>query len=129
MKTDIFDGSRHLYYRSDLEARFNYLVDAASAMKHTKTNIEVWLDAHCQELAYLQQLLYQVPHTDGCKTMIFSAEFVQKYCVSWLKNNIRMDNPFLSKYIDVDAIAEAIVKDMKRVDANGKVFYWIDFAN
>ena len=100
MNTNIFDRDSDLYYRDELEASFKYLIYEAK-----KTNIEVWLDAHCQELAILQMVLCKVPKTAGAKTIIVADKIEH--------------TPFVS----------AMLPDMKRVEANGKVFYWINLAD
>ena len=116
----------NLYYRAELEAQYSHLVATAKTAARNKAKFTDWLDANCQELASLQMVLSKIPQ--GGKTLIVADHLGVKHCKALVNNNL-CKNTFVAKYIDVDAIAEAIARDLPRVEVYGKVFYGIDLAD
>ena len=116
-KTDAFDGSLDLYYRYELDARYDYLID------------NDLVEVNRQEYLTLRSLLLNVPSADGATpTEIVNERLVHKYCAALVKNNLCKENILISKYFDIDAVVAIIVKDLPTVEVNGKAFYWINCA-
>ena len=128
-KTDTFDGSLNLYCLPELEARYDYLIELTKLIEPTQSNVQAWSDAHRKEFNTLQDLLYKVPQTDNTTLDMVAERYVQKYCRDLVKTYICTKNTFLTEYIDVDAIANAMIKDLPKVEVNGKVFYWFNCSD
>ena len=119
--SDTFDGSRNTYCRYELEARYDYLIEM--------TKSQAWLDEHRQEFNTLQDLLYKVPETNSSTSDIVAEHYVHTYCKNLAKTYICTENTFIADYIDLDAIANAIIKDLPKIDVNGKIFYWFNCSD
>ena len=115
-----FDCSRELYYRIDLEARYNYLIETT---KSPGINIQHWLGTHKQELSALQYLLYKVPQS---AILIVAESYRNEYCKNLVESFIYADDEFVAKYIDIEAIARKVADDMSKIEIAGHVFYWVN---
>ena len=121
--TATFDCSRVLYYRCDLEARYDYLIETAKAQG---LNIQHWLDTHKQELSALQYLLHKVPQS---AILIVAESYRHEYCKNLVESFICAVDEFVAKHIDIEAIARKVADDMSKIEIAGHVFYWINRAD
>ena len=117
--TDTFDYSLDLYYRNELDARYEYLIE-------TSKQTQNWTTAHTRELSALQYLLYKVPQSANGITHIVAERYRHEYCKNLIGAFICVEDDFVSKYIDIDAIARNVANDMPRIEVNGHVFYWFN---
>ena len=125
-KTDAFDGSLNLYCRHELEARYDYLIELSKSIEPTQS---AWLDEHRKEFNTLQDLLYRVSQTNNITSDLVAERYVYKYCIDLVKTYICTENTFISKYVDVDAIANEMIEDLPRIEVNGKDFYWFNCSD
>ena len=118
-----FDCTRDLYYRFDLESRYDYLIETTKRLGLNGLNTQNWTDAHKQELSALQYLLYKVPQSTP---LIVAESYRHEYCKNLVEAYICADDAFVAKYIDIEAIAKNVANDMQRIEVNGHVFYWLN---
>ena len=128
-KTDTFDGSLKIYSRYELEARYDYLVELTTSIEPTQANIQVWLDEHLNEYNTLEDLLSKAPQTNATTSELVAERYVHMYCKDLVKTYICTEDTFITKYIDLDAIANAMLKDLPQVEVDGKVFYWFNCSD
>ena len=128
-KTDIFDGSLDMYYKGELEARYDYLIDMLASNDITQDSVQSWLAAHRTEFYCLRRILLTMPKTVTNRTAIVDETTAYTYCENALRTYVHTDNTFLEKYIDIDAIVETMVEDLPEVEVNGKIFHWLNLAH
>ena len=114
--TEQFDGTKGLYCRHKLQERHDYLVETT----------QEWTNALYKELFTLQYLLYAVPQSAVGVTHIIAEKHIHAYCKNVVDIRIGVDDAFIAKHIDLDAIAKSMANDLPRIEINGHVYYWFN---